>query len=244
MVDARGTRSREVRFLVDLVIQNLRPVNESIVELELEIGPDGLIARDRGPTHVAAAPPPPPAKAAPTSTARPPPAASKAPAVASAPAPAAPAPAATASAPAAASSAPATARVASAPPVAKPALAATPASPAVAARVPMEAPLSEPAAWKRKAGPWLTGLGVALMAGGAAVGYLNQDLANDLDARYANRQLTSADRASYDRVKTYNVVSTALFAAGGVAAATGAWIWISAPSSHGEPAVVGAGGRF
>jgi hypothetical protein len=203
LVDGKGVRTREVRFLIDLVIQNLRPVGESIRELEVEIGPNGLVAREEQPAI--ARPAPPAAKPPPSLAVAPPPE----------PAKAAPPPAAAAAA----------AKVAP-------------------ARVAIEAPPPAPALWKRKTGPWLTGIGVALAAGGAAVGLLNRDLANDLDGRYANKQVTAEDRAAYDRVRTYNVVSTTLFAAGGVAIAAGTWIWISAPVAPGEPAAIGAGGRF
>lgn len=201
LVDRNSVRTREVRFLIDLVIQNLRPVGESIRELEVEIGPNGLVAREEQPA--VARPAPPAAKPPPSLAVAPPP---------------------------------------------EPARAAPPPEPAPAkvapARVAIEAPPPAPAMWKRKAGPWLTGIGVALAAGGAAVGLLNRDLASDLDGRYANKQVTAEDRAAYDRVRTYNVVSTTLFAAGGAAIAAGAWIWISAPVAPGEPAAIGAGGRF
>lgn len=201
--DAHGGRTREVRFVVDLVIQNLRPIGDALMELEVEIEPDGRVARD-------VRPPP----------ARDPhgPPAAKPPSLAVAPAP-------------------------SEAPVAAPRTAAT--KPAASARVQtaVAAPV-EPPLWKRQAGPWLTGIGVALLAGGAAVGYLNRNLAEDLDARYARGELTGADRSSYDRVKTYNALSTALFAAGGASAAAGTWIWISAPAAPSRPAAIGAGGRF
>jgi hypothetical protein len=200
--DSSGSRTREVRFVVDLVIQNLRPVGESIQELEMEIEPDGKVSRhDRAPP------------------ARDPhgPAAAKATAVAATPSP----PRAPAAAP---SLAPAR----------------TP-----AARIAIAAPARRnPARWKRTAGPWLTGIGAAFLAGGAAVGWLNRDLSDELDAKYARGTLSPGDRASYDRVKTFNVLSTALFAAGGAATAAGTWLWISAPGARDEVALVGAGGRF
>ena len=71
--DRQGVRTREVRFVVDLVIQNMRPVGEAITELEMEIDPDGRVARDNRPPPpardphgakapaVVAAPPPRPA---------------------------------------------------------------------------------------------------------------------------------------------------------------------------------------
>jgi hypothetical protein len=119
-----------------------------------------------------------------------------------------------------------------------------PPRPAPDERLAAAAPERAPALWKRRAGPWLTGIGAALLAGGATVGFLNRDLSDDLDARYARGELSPGDRASYDRVKTYNVLSTALFAAGGAAAAAGTWLWISAPAAPGAVAMVGAEGRF
>jgi 2-oxoglutarate dehydrogenase E2 component (dihydrolipoamide succinyltransferase) len=187
------------------VIQNLRPDNESIRELEIEIGPDGHVARD---DRAVAAAKPPPAPAASSLSAKPP-------------------------------------SLAAAPPAASPgAPAAGSAKAAAPAAVQVAAPAPAPALWKRKAGPWLTGIGVALVAGGAAVGMMNRDLASDLDAKRATGSLTAEDRSSYDQVQTYNTLSTALFAAGGVAVASGAWIWITAPAAPGQPAAVGAGGRF
>jgi hypothetical protein len=197
--DASGARTREVRFVVDLVIQNLRPVNDSLLELEIEIAPDGRVARDdrRLPAPEARGGPPPKAD------------------------PAAPPPAASAKA------APA------APARAKPATKISVADPAPRA----------PPRWRRTVGPWLTGVGAALVAGGAAVGWMNRGLADDLDARYARGALRPSDAQSYDRVRTYNVVSTALLAAGGAAVVAGGYLWISAPPS-GAGATVGAGGRF
>jgi hypothetical protein len=209
--DSTGTRTREVRFVVDLVIQNLRPVNDSIAELEVEVEPDGKVARDdrRVPARDPHASPPAIAAAPP---------ASKPPIFA--PAPAAP-------------------RAAAPPP--EPAAAPRPAP---AERISVAPPPSRPPRWKRQAGPWLTGIGAALLAGGATVGWLNRDLAGDLDARYARGALGPGDRDAYDRVRTFNVLSTALFAAGGAATAAGAWLWISAPSAPGKVAMVGAEARF
>jgi hypothetical protein len=139
--DSAGNRTREVRFAVDLVIQNLRPVGEALQELEVEIEPDGKVSRPGG-----------------APTARDPhgPPAAKTPAVAAAPAP---------------------------PPRHAPALAAPAparAGPAERIEVAAAAPRA-PARWKRTAGPWLTGAGAALLAGGAAVGWLNRDLSDELD---------------------------------------------------------------
>ncbi len=203
MWDAHGGRTREVRFVVDLVIQNLRPIGDALLELEVEIEPDGRVAGALRPP-AARDPHGPPAATPPSLAAAPPPA----------------------------PSGPTAARTAAP-------------KPAAAARVQAAAAeRGEPPLWKRRAGPWLTGIGVALLAGGAAVGYVNRSLADDLEARYARGELGSSDRSSYDRVKTYNVLSTALFAAGGASIAAGTWIWVSAPAAPGRGAAVGAGGRF
>ena len=213
--DAQGARTREVRFVVDLVIQNMRPVGEALAELEVEIDPDGTVARDDKPL---------PARD---------PHGPKAPAVAAAPPPAPAAPRAEPPAPprAVVPLPPPPTLAVPRPPPAKVALAA---SPARAAPAPL---------WKRKAGPWLTGVGAALLAGGAAVGYLNRGLADDLDAKHAAGTLAASDRASFDRVEQLNVLSTALFAAGGATAAAGTYLWITAPAA-GQPATAGVRGRF
>jgi hypothetical protein len=189
--DATGARTREVRFAVDLVIQNVRPVTESLLALEMEIEPDGRVARDHRRLPVP----------------------------------------------------PAAAKQASAPPTKAPPVAAKPPAPRAAAKLAVGEPAPRAPHWKRKAAPWLTGVGAALVAGGAAVAWMNRGLADDLDARYARGGLRPSDASSYDRVRAYNVVSTALLAAGGVTAAAGGYLWISAPP-RGAGAAVGAGGRF
>jgi hypothetical protein len=196
--------------------------------LEMEIDPDGTVAgakkpppaeRDpRGPRPIAAAPPRP--------ILSPPPPAAPPRQVAVAPAVPTPSPAATASVPP---------RPAAPPPARAAAPARTP--------INVSAPAA-PALWKRQAGPFFTVLGGALLAGGGAVALLNKNLTDDLNAKRAAGTLTVADRSSYDKVDRYNVISTALFAAGGISAAAGTWIWISAPASPGSGAVAMAGGRF
>ena len=138
--DRNGNRTREVRFVVDLVIQNLRPVNEALLEMEVEIEPDGTVfgsktapppARDpRGPAPAVAAAPPP----APPTPPAPPPA--KPAAAASAPAPAAPKPPPAATAP---------------------------------APIDVAAPAAKSSAWKRQAGPLFTFVGAAVVVAGGAV---------------------------------------------------------------------------
>jgi hypothetical protein len=218
--DGKGTRTREVRFVVDLVIENLRPIGDALLELAVEIAPDGSIARDDAPKvpdrqagppqtlapTLAGAPLPPPASTTATST------------------PAHPERSAAAGGAESKGTSTATTRP---------------------GRVPLAAPAPRaPPHWRRTAGPWLTAIGLGLLGGGATVGYLNRDVARDLDGRYARGELTAADRASYDRVQTYNVLSSALFAAGATATAWGTCLWISAPAAPGGPVAVGAGGRF
>lgn len=186
--DRTGGRTREVRFVVDLVIQNLRPIGEAIAELELEVEPDGFVTGSEPPKPAVAATPAPTPRA--------------------------------------------------------PAAAAAPGKTAARARVDVSAPAGKPALWKRQAGPLFTFVGAGLLAGGAVVGYLDQRLADDLEAKRAAGTLSPADRPSYDRVDRYNVLSTVLLAAGGVSAAAGTWLWISAPARPGDPAVAMVGGRF
>ena len=44
LYDRNGARTREVRFAVDLVIENLRPVNDALAQLESELDEDGTVA--------------------------------------------------------------------------------------------------------------------------------------------------------------------------------------------------------
>jgi hypothetical protein len=237
LYDRTGARTREVRFPVDLVIQNMRPVGMALAGLELEIEPDGTVAGGvPAPQEPGVAANKPAAAARPGATATaiptpipiliptPPPTgngARTAPPTAATPRPAA--------APPAPLSAP------KPPPERAAAASAQPRTP-----VDVSAPR---AVWKRQAGPLFTILGAGLLAGGGAVAYLNQKLAHDLDAKHAAGTLTASDRASYDKVDRYNVLSAALLSAGGVSVAAGTWIWITAPGS-GSGAVALAGGTF
>jgi len=218
--DRNGAHTREVRFVVDLVIQNLRPVNEAVAELEFEIDPDGTVAgsakvpppaRDpRGPA-VAAVPLPPPPPPPPARAATPP--------------------------AAAALSAPITAR----PPPSSPKPAAIKATP-----VDVSAPAKRPAVWKRQAGPLFTFVGAGLLAAGGLVAIQNRALAHDLESRYAAGSLTPGDAASYDRVAQNNLVTALLVGGGAVSLGAGTYLWITAPASgsRGSVAMAGAGGRF
>jgi hypothetical protein len=251
--DRNGARSREVRVVVDLVVQNLRPVSEALLALEVDVAPDGAIVRDDPPAarDPAGAP-------GNTIAGAPLPAPTPARAAAGASAPRTPPPAASAAGEtrdpariAAATAAPTpTAERPGMPPASDRILAPsaptgslTPVRPADGTRERGPSP-GAPALWRRTAGPWLTAIGVALLGGGAAVGYLNRGDADDLEARYARGELAAADRASYDRVQRYNVLSSALFAAGATATAWGACLWIAAPPAPGAGVAVGAGGRF
>jgi hypothetical protein len=260
LYDRNGAKTREVRFVVDLVIQNLRPIGEALMDLEVEIEPDGTVAgsaktpppaRDpRGPAPaVAAAPPPLPPRETPPPP--PPPEVPAAPAGATrAPGPAkelAPETARELSAAAAA----AVAVPVPAPAAPPPSLSAAPPAPDRAktakAAAPSKLDVSAPAdrgAWKRQAGPLFTIVGGALLAGGAAVALVNKSLADDLEAKRASGSLTPADLASYDKVDRYNVLTTVLLAAGGVSAAAGGYLWITAPPKPGAPVMAVAGGRF
>ena len=195
LYDRNGARTREVRFVLDLVIENLRPISEAITELEIEIEPDATVAGSRK------APPPerdPHAPRPALATAAPPPLPAK--------------------------------------PVPTPAAKAKPLN--------VAAPAPAPATWKRQAGPLFTIVGGALLAGGATVAILNRNLAGDLNRKHAAGTLTATDRTSYDRVDRNNVLSAVLLSAGGVSAAAGTYLWITAPARPGGGAVAGAGGRF
>lgn len=201
LYDRNGARTREVRFVVDLVIENLRPIGDALMELEVEIDPDGTVAGSKK------APPP---ERDPFG---------QRPAVASGAPPPKPA--------------------------APPPLPARPAPPPPAKATPLDvsAP-APPALWKRQAGPLLTLLGGALLAGGATVAVLDRNLADALDRKRAAGTLSAADRASYDRVDRYNLLSAVLLSAGGASAAAGTWLWITAPARPGGGAVAMAGGTF
>jgi hypothetical protein len=199
LYDRNGNRTREARFVVDLVIQNLRPIGEALVELEIEIDPDGTVAGSKKGLPPERDP------------------FGQKPAVAGAPprAPAAPAPL-----------------------PARPA----PAEP-VRAKIDVSAPAA-PAVWKRQAGPLFTIVGGALLAGGAVVAIQARNLAEDLNSKHAAGTLRAVDRPTYDKVDRYNVLSAVLLSAGGVSAAAGTWIWITAPARPGGGAVAMAGGTF
>ena len=266
--DRNGAHTREVRFVVDLVIQNLRPLNEALAELEIEIEPDGTIAgsaktpppaRDpRAPAAAAGAPalglaisgataPPPgaPGGAARAAPQPPPPSPSTAAPIAALHreqviAPVTPPPPAAAPKP---PPAPATQKQLAAiplppPPKLPPAIKATP--------VDVSAPPKAPAVWKRQAGPLFTFVGAGLVVAGGAVALSNRALAHDLDQKYANGELTPSDAASYDRVKQNNTVSAVLLGAGAVTLGAGTYLWITAPpaGAKGSVAMVGAGGSF
>lgn len=128
-----------------------------------------------------------------------------------------------------------------APPAARPDLrAAEPPPRAPAAAAVTRAPQAR--GWKRAAGPWLTGAGAALLAGGLAVSVMNRSLSHDLEDRLAAGRLTPADLEDYDRVERYDTLSAVLFASGGALTLGGVALW-TAPLPRG-PAVAGLAGRF
>lgn len=60
LYDRTGARTQEVTFPVDLVIENLRPITEALIQLEAEIEGDGLVSGGaRIPPPPARIPPPP-----------------------------------------------------------------------------------------------------------------------------------------------------------------------------------------
>jgi hypothetical protein len=103
-----------------------------------------------------------------------------------------------------------------------------------------------PGAWRRSAGKWTTAVGLGLLAGGAVVAGLNQQLSSDLEDKYKANELTPEDAEDYRQVDTYNTLSTGLFVAGGVATATGLVLWGTAPDVRPTRGGVtlGLSGRF
>lgn len=200
LYDRNGARTREVRFVVDLVIQNLRPIGDALMEMEMEIDPDGTVAGSKK----ALPPERDPFGQRPVASGAPP------------PKPAAPPPL---------------------PP--KPAEDA----PAPRAKVDLSTP-AKPAIWKRQAGPLFTILGGALLGSGTYFAIQSRNLTADLNAKHAGGTLRPVDRSTYDKVDRYNVLSAVLLSAGGVSAAAGTWIWITAPARPGGGAVAMAGGTF
>jgi hypothetical protein len=96
--------------------------------------------------------------------------------------------------------------------------------------------------WARSAAPWVSGAGLALLAGAAAVAVKNQELSAELDRKSQGGTLTPADAASYDKVDQYNKLTVILAASGGALTLTGAYMFTVVPSQGG--ASVAMGGRF
>ncbi len=240
-VDGRGRSTGPVSTAVDTFIQTAEPiVNALRVLLERVESGERLRAGEPRVGPVAKAPPP--APAAPAS----PPAGAEV----ETPQP----PQAMGAPPAASVERP---RVEGAPPPAeKPEAAQAGAGPAPVEKPDLRAaePRAKPAAqaslsrrpperhWMRRTGPWVTGAGAVLLAGSAAVSFMNHSLSSDLEDKLAEGRLTPGDRSDYDRVELYNTVSKALFASGGALAFGGLALW-TAPLPSG-PAVAGVAGRF
>ena len=79
------------------------------------------------------------------------------------------------------------------------------------------------------AGKWLTGGGVAVVAGGIAFGVLARQANASLTDKYASGSLGPADASSYSKVKRYNTIANSLLVVGGVMTATGFYYWMVAP---------------
>lgn len=220
-VDATGRKTRAVAFPVDLFIQNLRPATDAIATIEAELAAGNLEE---------SLPPPPPAVAKPAEPERPAPSARPAPAEPPARAET-PAPAPKAEPPAPVAEPP----VSSAPidltprPKAEPPRTAKRAAPPVLPPAP-EAPSGD---WRKGAGTWLTGGGVAMLVGGAVVGLTGKRLSDALSDRYARGELTPDDARLYDRVRLYERVANGLFIAGGVCLASGLTLQAMVPAGGG-----------
>jgi hypothetical protein len=229
-VDGVGRRTRAAAFPLDLFIQNLRPAAEAIATLEGELAAGAL--EDPTPPPAPRAPAAERPKAA-VADQRPEPSPQPAPAPPQAPAVAEPLPAAE---PAPAPSARPSAPIDLTPvPRAEP-----PRPPHVAARPPEKEVAAGRSGgdWRRTAGSWFTGSGLAMLAAGAVVGLTGKRLADELDNRYANRALRPGDGALYDRVDRYALIANALFVAGGVTTAAGLTLHAIAPAGGGAGVAV------
>jgi hypothetical protein len=114
-------------------------------------------------------------------------------------------------------------------------------APAPLAAAERPAPAAAPGAWMRTAGPWLTGIGAAALAGGLALSVANRSLSNELDRKYQAGTLTPSDLDAYRRVRRNDTATQVLFAAGGTLTLSGVAIWTAAPS---RGAAAGVAGRF
>ncbi len=104
-------------------------------------------------------------------------------------------------------------------------------------------PARRPRSWMRTAGPWITGTGAALLAGGLAVSFMSRTATDELDRKFQAGTLTASDRASYDRIEQYDSLTRALLASGAALTLSGVAIWTAAPARGGTVAG-GVAGRF
>lgn len=226
-VDALGRKTRAVAFPVDPFIQNLRPANDAIATVEAELVAGAL--EDTSPP-----PPPAVARTEPPAAERTPPRPEPAPPAAPAPAPpkvAEP----SAPAPVPAAPAPRTAAAADLTPHPK-------AEPPPARRPAPAAPEPRAGGWRRGAGAWLTGGGLAMLAAGAVVGLTGKRLADTLEDRFEDGALRPDDARLYDRVELYEQVANGLFIAGGVVTVAG--LGLHAAAAPGGGAAVAVRGTF
>jgi hypothetical protein len=216
-VDAAGRKTRAAAFPVDLFIQNLRPANDALATVEAELAAGAL----EDPTPP---PAPAPARAQPAEPAAqpPPPLRPERPAVSEVPIPP--------------------------PPELKPAEPAPPprvsapidlaprpkAEPPRAPRIPEPpAPADRGRGWRRTAGAWSTGGGVAMIAAGAVVGLTARRLSDTLQDRFDRGVLRPDDRRLYERVDRFENVANALFIAGGAFTLGGLTLQAMAPAGGG-----------
>jgi hypothetical protein len=121
----------------------------------------------------------------------------------------------------------------------KPDLHAAAPAPSVAKPAP---PPRERRGWMRATGPWITGAGAALLAGGVAVSVMSRSLSDELDRKFQAGTLSAADLPSYRRVEQYDKLTRMLLASGAAVTLSGVAIWTTAPARSG--AVAGLSGRF
>jgi hypothetical protein len=128
-------------------------------------------------------------------------------------------------------------------PAAKPDLAARAPAPAAAPIAAAEPrPERQARGWMRPTGKWMTGAGVALLAGGVALSVVNRSASDDLERKLGAGTLTAGDLSSYERVDRTNTLTAALFASGGAFTLAGMALWTAPPARGGV--VGGFGGQF
>ena len=105
----------------------------------------------------------------------------------------------------------------------------------------VEAEPPDPSRWMKRAS-LASGIGaVAVLAGGVAFGYLARKTNDDLNTKYLNHSLTTADASRYSQVRTYGNIANGLFVASGALAVAAITFWGLLPD---ENSGMGLSGHF